>query len=177
MKRTETNWILTYTGKQFWPTDPNPDDICIEDIAHSLANLCRYAGHCEDFYSVAEHSCLIAEKAPPSFRKWALLHDATEAYIVDLPRPVKTTDVIYRMVEEKLQKAVAQHFDLPWPIPEEVIELDNRILLNERAELFTPPHPVQPALEGLQPIENVHILTRSPMQARKWFLEMWEAVR
>jgi hypothetical protein len=141
MRRTDSNWILTYTGKKFYPTDPRPDEICIEDIAHALANLCRYAGHAEDFYSVAEHSCLVAENAPPSYRKWALLHDATEAYTVDLPRPIKRCDVIYRMFEEELQKAIAAHFGLTLPIPDEVLELDSRILLDERAVFFKTPFP------------------------------------
>jgi hypothetical protein len=81
MKHTSENRLLTYAGRQFYPMDPCPDDICIGDIAHGLANLCRFSGQAEDLYSVAEHSCLITEHAPPSFRKWALPHDSTEGYV------------------------------------------------------------------------------------------------
>ena len=177
MRRNDENWILTYTGKKFYPTDPRPAEICIEDIAHALANLCRYAGHSEDFYSVAEHSCLIAEKAPPSYRKWALLHDATEAYVVDMPRPVKRFLKEYRAIEERLLWAVAGHFGLSLPIPDEIIELDNRILLDERNTFFKPPFPSWgEAIEKLQPI-GVEPQGLYPLTARKWFLEMWELIR
>ena len=61
-------WIETYTGRKFWPLAPSPDDIDIFDIAQALSMTCRYKGHTNEFYSVAEHSVLLAEKLPPHLR-------------------------------------------------------------------------------------------------------------
>jgi len=72
-------WITTYSGKQFYPAICSPDDISIKDIAHSLSNTCRYSGHCEPFYSVAEHCVRLSRLAPEHLKIYALLHDAPEA--------------------------------------------------------------------------------------------------
>ena len=70
------NWMQTFTGRQFWPADPRADEIDIRDIAHALSMQCRYAGHCTQFYSVAEH-CVLLANAIPEQKLWALLHDAS----------------------------------------------------------------------------------------------------
>ena len=85
MKR-KGDWMQTHSGIQFWPLDPRPEDILIEDIAHALSNQCRFAGHCCFHYSVAQHSVLVSENVPAQDAMWGLLHDAGEAYLVDLPR-------------------------------------------------------------------------------------------
>jgi hypothetical protein len=77
------------SGKAFYVTDPKPEDIDILDIAHSLSMQCRYNGHTKGFYSVAEHSVLVANLVPPRLRLQALLHDASEAYVGDVIRPIK----------------------------------------------------------------------------------------
>jgi uncharacterized protein len=81
--------MQTYTGLAFWPLDPRPDEIRLVDIAHALSKLCRYGGQCLSFYSVAEHSLLVASKAPDHLKLVALMHDASEAYLLDIPRPIK----------------------------------------------------------------------------------------
>jgi uncharacterized protein len=83
------DWIQTYTGKQFWPLSPLPEDIVIEDIAHALSMQCRFGGHVRTFYSVAQHSVHVSLLVEPQYALWGLLHDAAEAYLVDLPRPIK----------------------------------------------------------------------------------------
>lgn len=127
-------WIQTYTGLRFHPLDPRPEDVCIEDIAHALAHLCRYGGHCVRFYSVAEHSVLVHRHVSPENRLAALLHDAAEAYVVDLPRPLKRALPAYAEIEHKVELAVAQAFGISdrWPWPDEVKAIDNRILADER---------------------------------------------
>src|SRR5665213_153577 len=86
------NWMQTYTGKQYWPCDPRPEEVFIIDIAHALSQMCRYSGHCIHFYSVAEHSVLLSRYASTlETKKWSLLHDASEAYITDIIRPVSYT--------------------------------------------------------------------------------------
>lgn len=86
--------IRTFTDKKFYFLDIRPEHICIEDIAHSLSNICRYGGHCKQFYSVAEHSIACCDRMgngeDASVRLWALLHDAAEAYIGDICKPLKT---------------------------------------------------------------------------------------
>lgn len=133
------NWIETYTGLQFWPLDPRPEDICIEDIAHSLANQCRFAGHVSRFYSVAQHCHLASQLVPPEDALWALLHDATEAYLVDLPRPIKSDEefgVIYREAEERVMLAICTKFGLSAAMPASVKYADNLLVVNEARTLM-----------------------------------------
>lgn len=84
-------FIITYTGKQFYYSNFMAVDIEIRDIAHSLSQLCRYTGHTNMFYSVAQHSMLVADKMPGTHEEKlvALLHDASEAYTNDLASPLK----------------------------------------------------------------------------------------
>lgn len=137
------DWIQTYTGKRFFPLDPRPEDIDPVDIAHALSMLCRFGGHCSRFYSVAEHSVLMAKHGGTTHheRLWLLLHDAAEAYLVDVPRPIKRQLPVYQAAEVKLLQAIAARFELPYSrsdrvYPEYVHEIDNRILLTERRELM-----------------------------------------
>src|SRR5262245_27549306 len=97
------DWMQTISGRKFWPLDPRPEEVCIEDIGHALSLVCRFGGHCHTFYSVAEHSVrvsLLAEDMAKSSAHWTdenirmialsgLLHDAAEAYIGDMVRPLK----------------------------------------------------------------------------------------
>ena len=95
---------------------------------------CRYAGHCKRFYSVAEHSVLLSQAVAPEHRLWALLHDASEAYLVDVPRPVKPFLPGYREAEDRLMAAVCERFGLPHAMPCEVKRVDSAILNDERAQ-------------------------------------------
>ncbi|MBZ9973541.1 hypothetical protein LB517_28325 [Mesorhizobium sp. BR1-1-12] len=129
------DFMQTYTARQFWPLDARPDEVHIEDIAHSLSLQCRYAGHCKRFYSVAEHSVLIANwiwwHGSVADALVGLLHDATEAYLVDMPRPVKRSMHEYRLHEAALWKVIAERFGLPEDMPAVVHEADNRIIADE----------------------------------------------
>jgi|JRYH01.1.fsa_nt_gb hypothetical protein len=131
------DWLQTYSGRQFWPMDPRPEEVFIEDIAHALAMQCRFAGHCLRFYSVAEHSVLLTRYfkwrgASVTTQLWALLHDASEAYLVDVPRPVKPYLEGYRQAEAAVMAAICAKFDLPRRMPAEVHEADSAIIGNER---------------------------------------------
>src|SRR4051812_43149736 len=79
--------IITHTGKWFNVLDPNPDEVDIEDIAHALALQCRFTGHTDEFYSVAQHSVLVANHCPSEYGIYGLLHDGSEAYLSDIARP------------------------------------------------------------------------------------------
>lgn len=139
MSRTG-DWIQTYTARQFWPCDPLSGDIYIEDIAHSLALQCRFTGHCKYFYSVAQHSVLVSRHVPPDVAIWGLLHDASEAYLTDLSRPLKRASLLgseYRLIEHRLMMAVCDRFALDPQEPLSIKIADNRLLMTEKRDLMT----------------------------------------
>ena len=135
-------WIETYTQKKFDILNFSKDDISLLDIAHSLALQCRYNGHCRKFYSVAEHSCLIADHAFNIHGKqtalYALLHDASEAYVCDLPRPIKPQLKEYYVIEHRIQEAIEEKYigKIPPEVRACIKNLDQRILLDEKALLM-----------------------------------------
>lgn len=108
--------LTTYTGKHLDPLDPDPDMICIEDIAHALSNIGRYGGHADVFYSVAQHCTIMASYCPPTLAPACLMHDAAEAYVGDLVRPIKHgTELgdLFTKVEDNLLTIIFQKFDIP----------------------------------------------------------------
>lgn len=132
------DWMQTATGRAFWPLDPRAEEICIEDIAHGLSLNCRYGGHCLRFYSVAEHCIHMANAAPTGFELAALMHDASEAYLADVIRPIKAHLTNYKTIEAELDRCIARRFGLTWPMPAEVKRLDEAIIADERAQAMAP---------------------------------------
>ena len=116
MAETDDHRIMLHSGRLLDLTNPEPDQIEIDDIAHGLAHTCRYAGQCDGFYSVAEHSVLVSYTAR-SAKLAALLHDAAEAFIGDLPRPLKLLIPQYKIIEMQLERAVFRRFGVAWPPP------------------------------------------------------------
>jgi len=104
----------TYTGKIFHPLSPEPEEICIEDIAHALSLLCRFNGQCREFYSVAEHSIRVSDMLPEDMRLAGLMHDAAEAYIGDLIHPIKSCLPYYREVEKGIRNVIFDKFHVTW---------------------------------------------------------------
>ena len=140
------SWTQTYTGRQFWPMDPRPDEVHIADIAHALSQLCRYNGHTRTHYSVAEHCVHLSYAVSAEHTLWALLHDATEAYVGDMVRPLKRHMPEYSAVEDHLMTVIAERFSLPGErIPDEVSMADTRIIIDEKEALMGP----EPADWGL----------------------------
>lgn len=162
--------MQTFSGRQFWPLDPDPAAIDIIDIAHALSNACRYAGHVLRFYSVAEHSVHVAMHVSKANAKWALLHDASEAYLVDVPRPVKPFLPGYYAAESLVMAAVCRRFGLPETMPAEVKDIDDRILMDEREQLMAPG--VQWNLRG--PAVGVVCEGWSPTEAEQAFLATFD---
>jgi len=129
--RPET--IGTWRGR-IDPLNPRPEEIRLDDIAHALARICRYGGHCDGFLSVARHSIWVSDELHafgPEMQFVGLMHDAPEAYIGDLPRPIKRSDAmqVFRDADEKLEACIAEVFGLPHPLPDEVIEADRYVLV------------------------------------------------
>jgi hypothetical protein len=133
------DWMQTASGVEFYPLDPRPEEIHITDIAHALSMSCRYGGHCKRFYSVAEHCVLMAERAPEHLRLCALMHDASEAYLSDVIRPIKPSLTGYHAIEERMMQVIAGKFGFSWPMPAEVKRLDEAILADERDQNMTRP--------------------------------------
>jgi len=130
--------IITYpSGTRFWPLDPDPKRIHIEDIAHHLSNICRYIGAVSSFYSVAEHCVRLYDYGPREIKDWLLLHDGSEAYFSDLVAPIKHLPElnIYRQGEERMMLAICDRFDLDPVEPTEVKYLDLAIRVNEMRDL------------------------------------------
>ncbi|MFT4099281.1 MAG: phosphohydrolase [Rhodoblastus sp.] len=167
------DWIQTFTGRQFWPLDPRPEDVDIRDIAHALAHQCRYAGHCLRFYSVAEHSILLAQVVSPAAAFAALMHDAAEAYLVDLPRPIKRSMPDYVAAEERVLAAILRAVGLDF-IPNEVHAADRRILSDEAAQNMAPaPAPWSTAAAAF----GVRLLYLAPEAAEARFLRCFELLQ
>lgn len=167
------DWMQTYSGKQFWPMDPRAEEIDIEDMAHALSMQCRYAGHCMRFYSVAEHCVHLSRRVSEENALWALLHDASEAYLVDVPRPVKPYLKGYRAAEDVVMSAICGRFDLPLVMPAEVGEYDTRILNDEFAQNMAPPP--SPLIDMGEPL-GVELRFWPPEIAKLKFLNRFESL-
>ena len=128
----KASYSITWTGKRFHPFDPDPADICIEDIARGLSAIPRFCGQTNVRYSVAWHSLLMVGEVPIELRLWALLHDSSEAYLNDVPSPVKKFLPDYKAVEELVMRAVAERFGLSWPMPDEIHAADERCIAIEK---------------------------------------------
>ena len=127
------------SAEPFYIFDPKPGDIDLEVIAHALSLQCRFGGHCRVFYSVAQHCVLTARILHDSYwRHEALMHDAAEAYIGDVVRPLKMHLDLYQSAEAKLERVIAQRFELDYPWPAEVKEADAIMLATEKRDLLAP---------------------------------------
>lgn len=164
------NWFITASGLQFWPLDPQVADIRITDIAHALSNVCRFGGHCDPFYSVAQHSVHVSRLVPQELAMTALLHDATEAYIGDMVRPLKQNMPQFQEVEDRLWAVVAAAFSLPLELDAKIKHADNVALMTERRDIVIwTPHvwstDETPDEELIRPL--------APGEARELFLKRY----
>lgn len=167
-------WIHTYKGHQFYAFDPREDDIDIDDIAHALALTCRYSGHCNKFFSVAQHSVLVSFLVPEEQALAALLHDAPEAYLTDIPRPIKHMlneyGVPFSDVEDRIYKVIAKKYGCQYPLPNEVHEIDHHIVADEAEILFDP----VPEWTQWYRKTGAHIVPVGPEQAEAMFKMRFE---
>lgn len=135
-------WIETYSGKKMYFLDPKSDMIDIKDIAHSLSLQCRFSGHTRIFYSVAEHCIRVSKllyersKSDPQVAMQGLLHDATEAYLLDVPSPVKQYLGGYYAIEDTLANAIFKKYGAIFPYFNEVKVADTVMLKNEARNLI-----------------------------------------
>lgn len=180
------DWIETFSGRRFYPLDPREEEIYIEDIAHALALANRFSGHTRVPYSVAEHSVRVsfaveihAERCnhpePRRVAKWGLIHDSPEAYLNDIPRPLKRTDAFapYRNLEKNLLRKIARRFGLEGDMPQLVKDADEILLATEARDLMTPGALERWAPFRFEPQPNI-IKPYEWDSAEKWFLWRFE---
>lgn len=199
------DWFQTFTGRKFYVFDPRIDDIDLEDIAHSLANTCRFNGHTRMFYSVAQHSihvCNIFGKLvegtefEENYRAYlcALLHDATEAYVGDLIRPIKRSLPDYKVAERNIWTCVLKKYGLweTWHlqgtkdrmlfVSNLVKEADNIMLVTEKRDLLVKTGPAGDRLqwyleEEVKPDEELKVMPRAPGVTKSIFLKLFEGLQ
>lgn len=162
------DWMQTFTGLRFYPADPRAEDVNLIDIAHALGHISRYGGHCT-FYSVAEHSVLVSHMVPPEHAFAGLMHDASEAYVMDLIRPLKRVlgkDNPLKVLEARVYAVLADKYGLPAELPPCVKEADVAICGLERREL----HPRADEWDLPFPIPKLQIKGYSPYAAADLFL-------
>lgn len=169
------DWMQTYSGGRFYPLSPRSDEIKVGDIAHALSLLCRFGGHVDRFYSVAEHCVLMSRAVAPEHALAALLHDATEAYVVDVPRPLKRYLPEYSRIENLAWHAICDHFGISRTLPAGVHNADDRILIDEKRALLSSAER-WPAEDTMEPL-GVTIEAWAPGVAEVMYLsrlaELW----
>lgn len=171
---TDRQWTQREpSGLPFFLFDPQPLDFEPFEIALALSHVCRFTGHVRRFYSVAQHSVLVSlwldahgfhELAP-----WGLMHDAAEAYIGDMVRPLKREMPEFKRIEKRIERQIARRWDLAWPMPPPVKQADNAVLMSERNSLKRKMDR-RWREEGVQPWPPV-IVPMPPVVARDAFLE------
>lgn len=174
----DNGWIQTYSGGRFYPHDPRPSDVRIDDIAHALSNMCRFTGHCSRFYSVAQHSVLVASLVPKPFRLQALLHDASEAYLVDLPRPLKRLPQFapYLEMEERTQAVIFQAFGIePDAESTQAVDHADKVLLAAEARDLMPRREAH-YWAWMPEAPPWHIEPMKPKDARSAFLSAYAEI-
>lgn len=189
------NHIITYTGKTFNLLNPKPEQVCIEDIAHSLAYQCRYTGHTRKFYSVAQHCVLMAEnKDLPGDPLMKLLHDADEAYIGDMARPwknllgVSISGKIHRFphfnhfvpvgkFEQGIQDVIGLALEVDLTHSAEVKESDIRMMAAEVRDLMPPGFSAEEwGIDMSNPVEE-KIIPWLPEPAEQIFLAVYKMLK
>ncbi len=181
-------WIQTFTGRAFSLLEPQPVDVTIEDIAHALSMLCRFGGHVDEFYSVAQHSVLVSlvvarfQPDNHALHRAALLHDASEAYLIDLPRPIKRMPGFeaYKAREGVVEGVIAERFGIVVTNLDRIAikAADELLLRTECRDLMGPLHPawsreLHPD-HGITMPETIEPL--GPKAAEALFLASWRAL-
>ena len=169
-----SNWIQTYSNQKFYTLDPYYKSILIEDIAHSLSLLCRFNGHTNQFYSVAAHSIYVAENLSDNLKLVGLLHDASEAYLSDIPSPIKPYLNDYLKYEKKLEERIYEKFgvlDLYLNNKDFIKISDIRMLATERRDLMKAGMQWD-SLKNIEPY-SFKIKTHSIRKTEKNFLKMF----
>lgn len=181
------NWMQTASGRQIWVLQPDMEQVVIEDIAHHLAQLSRYCGACPFPYSVSQHSRIVSWRAQElalqsgasetqakAIGRAGLMHDAAEAYLQDIHRPLKVSlsvsdlGISFADLEEVWLRALGTRFRFQMPLPPEVMRADQEVWATEAEQLF----PVRSADWGIpvSPLPDIKIVREDFEEAKEQFL-------
>lgn len=170
----------TVSGTLFFILDPKPEDVSIYDIAHNLSMQCRYNGALPQFYSVAQHCVYVAEYMEARGIRnrrclKALLHDSHEAYIGDIVTPLKVVLPDYQQIEQKIDNAIFDKFDVPRGFDKMIKEADKAVFATEvrdlRGEHGYIPYPAAPKI--MEPIPDIKIEPVDSKTAMNQFLQKY----
>lgn len=167
--------IMLASGATFDFLDPWSSDFTLDDIAHGLSHTCRYAGQCRSFYSVAEHSILVSELVPAEFALEGLLHDATEAFIGDITRPLKQLLPDFKSIEARVEEAIAARFAFKPGFKQAIKPVDLQVLAAEQDQLMPAGCADWAKEDGIVPAK-VKVQSLSPTAAKAAFLARYKAL-
>ena len=168
-------FVSTYTGRQFFPLAPTPDQIDIEDIAHGLAYQCRFNGQTRHFYSVAQHSLIVAYLVPKRLRMSALLHDAAEAYMGDMVKPLKQLFPLFSDIEAKVMSVIGLKFGIGNFDDKAIKRADVVALAMEKRDLMPNSTESWASLRDIA-ASPIRITPLSPEEAKAAFLSAFRLV-
>lgn len=169
-------YVSTYLGNRFFITRPHIDDVALEDIAHGLAYQCRFNGQTSAFYSVAQHSLMVMALVPESERLPALLHDAAEAYLGDMVKPLKNLFPEFSAIEARVMEIIGHRFGVDLTRLHPAIKAADLVALaTEKRDLM--PHSTEPwtYIAGIEPLPE-KIVPLSPGEAKAAFLAAFAQV-
>jgi hypothetical protein len=161
--------ILTADGLYFDFLNPSADCVTLNAIARGLANACRYGNQCAPFYSVAEHSIWVSRIVPPEFALAGLFHDAAEAFILDMPKPLKEILPDYKAIEKRVEAVVFPALGLPATLPPEVKAADRQMLATEQLVLMNNSDAWE-WTDGLVPAKGLKLKCYPPAEAYHAFI-------
>ncbi|MCA3194293.1 MULTISPECIES: YfbR-like 5'-deoxynucleotidase [unclassified Cupriavidus] len=168
-----TPTILLSTGRYFDFT--NPCTLTVEEVAHALSKICRFTGHCRQFYSVAQHSVVVSRLVPKHLRKQALFHDAVETVVGDMVSPLKRLIPEYKALEKRCEAAILAGFGLPATLDPAVKHADRVALRTEQRDLMNKIGGLWTSLEGIEP-DAAHIFPLAPAAAEMMFLDTYRDI-
>jgi 5'-deoxynucleotidase YfbR-like HD superfamily hydrolase len=169
----KSNYISTYLGNRFFPLEPRIDDIDIEDIAHGLAYQCRFNGQTRTFYSVAQHSVFVSDLVPDELKPAALLHDAAEAYLGDMVKPLKLLLPEFSRIEDRVTEIIGERFGVDLQHHPVTKQADLIALATEKRDLMPFSTEDWSSLTGVEPVEE-KLAPLQPEQAKRVFLAAFE---
>jgi hypothetical protein len=168
-----TPYVSTFLGNRFYPLEPRIDKVAIEDIAHGLAYQCRFNGQTCEFYSIAQHSLVVAHLVPEHLRFAALMHDAAEAYLGDMVKPLKVLLPQFAQIEEQVGDIIARTFDIDFSEYAPIKRADLIALATEKRDLM--PHSTErwAYLDDIAPLPEP-IVAMDPASAKLAFLAAYD---
>lgn len=172
IKRIHGPTILLVSGEYFNLLEPETSNFTIMDIAHGLSNICRFTGQISKYYSVSEHSVHCSRHVAQEHALAALLHDASEAFVGDVSRPLKALLPEYKAIEARIEQAICNRFDLPYPMHPAIKDIDNRLLITEQRQRMNN-NDDWSWTEGMEPLP-IELPCWAPEEAKAQFLARYD---